>query len=197
MTDEKDQKTESTENNSNRDRNYKKLTIFLTIVIISLSVYSIWLTYQFNDPSPKLEIATYDYETAWMSVLSVEDMVIMENGTAIPNMNEIQSYNLTNFTCQVYNSGKGAAYGVKVTLDTNPPEEFSLISTYVFVGTPIESNFLGVSQNEYLIGLLPPKESYVFFYSVKYPQNTAEKGTIILTVDSDNANVVSHYNEIN
>lgn len=95
------------------------------------------------------------------------------------------SYNVYNFTFQVYNSGKGSAHDVDVMLKGEPIEEFRVISTYVFVDEPLQSNLLDTVQDEYRIGLLGMGKSYFFLFVTEVPAN--EQGRFVLTVTSENA----------
>jgi hypothetical protein len=179
---------------SNDDGKYKKISIALSIIVILLSAINVYLNVQYNNPTPKLEIAMYDQKTAWITEISQEDMIPLSNGTLFANMSAAKSSTLMNFSCQVYNSGKSAAYGVNVSIAGEPTESSKIISTYVFVGEPLKSNLLDIVGDKYVIGLLPAGKSYVFLFCVQFLKDEAE-GKFILTVESENANAVSSYVE--
>jgi hypothetical protein len=167
------------------DKNYKLVTVVLSIIVITLASINICL----NLPIPSVEVGMFPSDqTAYSNAVIVR---VLENGQSNENIPQVSNetsgepYSVFNFSFQVYNSGKGSAYNVDVMAKEEPSENIRVISTYVFVGEPLESNLLDTVQDEYRIGLLGAGKSYVFLFVVEVL--ASYQGKFVLTVKSDNS----------
>jgi len=173
----------SRKQNSNRDRKYKIVTILLSIIVIGIGCVNLFLNY----PTPRLEIGMFPYEATVYSNVILDRVDDLSSGI-LPD-EPIIGYSVYNFTYQIYNSGKGTAYGVNVSIKGEPLETYKVMSTCVFVDEPLESNLLKIVHDEYRIGLLGSGKSYVFLFLVQVPANG--QGKFVLTVSSENAGTQS------
>jgi hypothetical protein len=179
------------------DRKYKVIPVVLSSIILAVSIINLYLNY----PNPNLEVGMFPIRgTVYSNTVTVtvnpanasgqsgQSLGTAHVGNETDTGNETNTgYSIYNFTYQVYNSGKGAAHDVKVSLVGNPAEAFSLLSTSVFVEEPLQSNLLDTVKNEYEIGLLGAGKSYTFLFSVKLLSDKAVGGKLVLTVTSSNA----------
>jgi hypothetical protein len=169
----------------NNDRKYKLAPIILALIVIAIGSVNLYV----NLPIPNLEVGMFP-----------EKGIIYSNTVKVTAINSSANqmvFNITagngahsdyNFTFQVYNSGKGIARNIEVSLTGEPTETFKVISTYVFVGEPLNSNLLDVVDNDYQIGLLGSGKSYCFLFSVQLAQtDDSTQGEFILKVTSENA----------
>lgn len=170
------------------DRKYKLIPIVLSIMVLIVSGITLYLNY----PAPNLEIGMFPIKG---TVFSNSIIVTWSNssGQMVANVTYDNStaYTEYNFTYQVYNSGKGVARNVNVSLSGEPSDTFKVLSTNVYVDEPLNSNLLDTVKNEYQIGLLGAGKSYTFLFSVSVPAGKAEQGKFVLRVESDNAGTQS------
>lgn len=175
------------------NENHKIVTVVLSLVIIVLGIANIWLNIQFNRQSPNLEVGRFPFGTAHVWEFTREDVIEINETVHRVNMSAVEEYVVSNFTFMIYNSGKGSAYGVNAKLVGEPADICKVISASVYVGEPIQSNFLRTVDNEYRIGLLGAVKAYTITFYVEYRWEIEETQRFTLTVTSENARTVFYH----
>jgi len=183
------------------DRNLKIIPIVLSLVVIALSCFNIYINY----PIPRLDVGIFPYNAAESVTVSSYGFISSSNVTTPKEIVPQETTYTANanrhvlfytLPYEVFNSGKGTAYNVRVTLTGEPSELFKVISTNVYVGEPLQSNLLKTTRNGYVMGLLGSGKGYVFEFNVEVhtnEQGNFVSGKFVLTVSSDNAGTLIRY----
>lgn len=167
-----------------RGRIYRLAPIVISLIVLIVSSINLYL----NLPIPNLEVGMFPVKaTVYSPTIRVNWTTNSANQTVLNSTVVKAGYTEYNFTYQVYNSGKGIAHNVNVSLTGEPFEDFEVISTSVFVGEPLRSNLLDVVHSQYQIGLLGAGKSYTFLFLVQVRADNFTQGGFILKVTSDNA----------
>jgi hypothetical protein len=172
-------------------RKYKLIPILISLIILLIACINLYLTL----PTPNLEVGMFPEKSVLYS-----NTVVVNWTTNESNQTVFSSYvdNSTrhgeyNFTFQIFNSGKGVARNVNVSIRGEPSDAYQVNATYIFVGEPLKSNLLDIVHDHYNIGLLGEGKSYTFLFSLRTYTEIAEEGKFVLKVQSDNAGTQLHY----
>ncbi len=173
----------------------KKRNWAIIIGLISISIALVALIVNFanfmnSTAPPKIEIGQYQSEPYLLVSNSVTVTIISENDTStntnIDKIDERQGYNVYNLTYEIRNTGKQTAHNITVTGWVEPSNSCSIISTYVYIGSPLPSNLLRTVNKSYSISLLGAGESYVFRFEMK-DSNLSGQSIFHIDVNSDDA----------
>ena len=175
------------------NENHRIVTVALSLVIIVLGITNIVLNIHFNRQNPNLEVGRFPFGTACVWEFTVEDVIQINETVHRVNMSDVEEYVVANFSFMIYNSGKGSAYGVNAKFVGEPADICKVISASVYVGEPIQSNFLRTVDNEYRIGLLGASKAYTITFYVEYRWEIEETQRFTLTVTSENARTVVYH----
>jgi hypothetical protein len=168
--------------------------IIIGLISISIALAALIINYANfanNTAPPKIEIGQYQEEPYLMVSNSVTVTVTAENQTTTTTtinkvVNETQGYNLYNITYEVRNTGKQTAHNIIVTGWVEPSSNCSIISTYIYIGSPLPFNLLRTVDKSYSISLLGAGESYVFRFEMK-DNNLLGQSIFHINITSDDA----------
>jgi hypothetical protein len=155
--------------------------IIIGLISISIALAALIINYANfanNTAPPKIEIGQYQEEPYLMVSNSVTVTVTV--------VNETQGYNLYNITYEVRNTGKQTAHNIIVTGWVEPSSNCSIISTYIYIGSPLPFNLLRTVDKSYSISLLGAGESYVFRFEMK-DNNLLGQSIFHINITSDDA----------
>jgi hypothetical protein len=171
------------------DKRYKVVPILISLVILLISFINLYLSY----PVPNLEVGMFPEKGIVWSNSVIASPTTDPSGQPyyIITYDNSTACSIFNFTFQVYNTGKGIARNVNVSIVGEPADTYTVISTYVFVSEPLESNLLDVVSNRYKIGLLGSGKSYSFLFVVRVAAES-KSGKFVIKVESENAGTQIH-----
>jgi hypothetical protein len=175
-----------------KKRNWAIIIGLIGIILASIGLIINYSNLMNNLAPPKLEVGQYQSEPYIMVSNSVTATVTQEiQTTTITKItNATLGYNLYNITYQVRNSGKGTAHNILVTGWVEPSSNCSVTSTFVYIGSPLSSDYLRTVDNAYNISLLGAGESYVFRFQMK-DNNLVGQSIFHIDVTSDDAGKLS------
>jgi len=156
------------------------------MITIALAITRLVQHWYYNQPLPNLEVEWYDYVPGWIS----EGRFV--NGNYVIE----HSYGIANLTLMVYNSGKGTARNVTLSMLGEPPDLCQVIKADVFLGEPLQSNFYKSVGNEHRIRFFETGETVSIVFHLKYELNVERLQTFILNVASENAREIVYVVQI-
>ena len=171
-----------------KKRDYALIIGLIGVLIASIALIINYANFANNTAPPKIEIGQYQSEPYLLVSNSVTATIVAENQTAsiFRVVNETHGYNLYNITYEIRNTGKETAHNIVVSGWVEPSNNCSILSTFVYVGSPLPSNLLRTINKPYSVSLLGAGESYVFRFEMK-DNNLSGQSIFHIDVTSDDA----------